>query len=41
VEYIFAAALIVAGILIVVRQFTKKDEPPQVEEVPEDETLDA
>jgi predicted membrane protein len=32
VEYIFAAALIVAGILIVVRQFTKGEEPPQVEE---------
>jgi predicted membrane protein len=32
VEYIFAAVLIVAGILIVVRQFTKGEEPPQVEE---------
>jgi uncharacterized membrane protein HdeD (DUF308 family) len=32
VEYIFAAVLIVAGILIVVRQFTKREEPPQVEE---------
>ena len=32
VEYIFAAALIVAGILIVVRQFTKGEEPPPVEE---------
>ena len=41
VEYIFAAALIVAGLLIVVRQFTKKDEPPQVEDLPEEETLDA
>jgi hypothetical protein len=33
VEYIFAAALIVAGILIVVRQFTKREETPQVEEL--------
>ena len=41
VEYIFAAALIVAGILIVVRQFTKKDEPVELEELPEEETLDA
>jgi hypothetical protein len=32
VEYIFAAVLIVAGILIVVRQFTKGEETPQVEE---------
>ena len=32
VEYIFAAVLIVAGILIVVRQFTKGEEAPQVEE---------
>jgi hypothetical protein len=32
VEYIFAAVLIVAGILIVVRQFTKAEETPQVEE---------
>ena len=32
VEYIFAAVLIVAGILIVVRQFTKAEEAPQVEE---------
>jgi hypothetical protein len=31
VEYIFATVLIVAGILIVVRQFTKGEEPPQVE----------
>ena len=41
VEYIFAAALIVAGILIVVRQFTKKDESVELEELPEEETLDA
>ena len=32
VEYIFAAALIVGGIIIVVRQFTKGEETPQVEE---------
>lgn len=32
VEYIFAAVMIVAGILIVVRQFTKGEETPQVEE---------
>jgi hypothetical protein len=32
VEYIFAVVLIVAGILIVVRQFTKGEETPQVEE---------
>jgi len=32
VEYIFAAVLIVAGILIVVRQFTKAEETPQVQE---------
>jgi hypothetical protein len=32
VEYIFAAALIVAGIFIVVRQFTKGEEPPPVGE---------
>jgi predicted membrane protein len=41
VEYIFAAALIVGGILIVVRQFTKKEETPQVEEHPEEETHEA
>jgi hypothetical protein len=41
VEYIFAAALIVAGILIVVRQFTKGDEPPQVEDLTEEESQDA
>ena len=41
VEYIFAAGLIVAGILIVVRQFTKGDEPPQVEELTEEESQDA
>jgi hypothetical protein len=32
VEYIFAFVLIVAGILIVVRQFTKGEEAPQLEE---------
>ena len=32
VEYIFAAVMIVAGILIVVRQFTKAEEAPQIEE---------
>jgi hypothetical protein len=37
VEYIFAAALIVAGILIVVRQFTKGEETPQVEELDDSE----
>jgi len=41
VEFIFAAALIVAGIIILVRQFTKKDEPVQLEELPEEETQDA
>ena len=41
VEYLFAAGLIVAGILIVVRQFTKKDEPAQMEELPEEESQDA
>lgn len=41
VEYIFAAALIVAGILIVVRQFTRREEPPQVEQLPEEEAQDA
>lgn len=41
VEYIFAAALIVAGILIVVRQFTRREEPPQVEELPEEEAQEA
>lgn len=38
VEYIFAAVLIVVGIVIVIRQFTKgeepPEEPPQVEEPP-------
>ena len=41
VEYILAAGLIVAGIIIVVRQFTKKDEPVQMEKLPEEETQDA
>ena len=41
VEYLFAAGLIVAGILIVVRQFTKKDEPVQMEELLEEESQDA
>ena len=41
VEYIFAAGLIVAGILIVVRQFTRGEEPPQVEELPGEEAQDA
>jgi hypothetical protein len=40
VEYIFAAGLIVAGILIVVRQFIRREEPPQVEELTEEETQD-
>jgi uncharacterized membrane protein HdeD (DUF308 family) len=38
VEYVFAAALIVAGILIVVRQFTRKDEIEEVEAPPEELT---
>ncbi len=44
VEYIFAGVMIVAGILIVVRQFTKAEEAPQIEEPdnsedsPEDES---
>ncbi len=33
VEYVFAVVLIVVGILIVVRQFTKGEEPPQREEL--------
>ncbi|MFC1922681.1 hypothetical protein ACFLY4_05275 [Chloroflexota bacterium] len=37
VEYLFAAGLIVAGILIVLRQFTKKDEPAPMEELPGEE----
>jgi hypothetical protein len=40
VEYIFAAAMIVGGILIVVRQFTRKEEAPPVEELPEEEAQD-
>ncbi len=38
VEYIFAAALIVAGILIVVRQFTKKEGIDDTEVPPEELT---
>ena len=38
VEYIFAAALIVAGILIIVRQFTRKDEIEEIEAPPEELT---
>ncbi|MGW8143870.1 MAG: hypothetical protein ACWGN2_05710, partial [Anaerolineales bacterium] len=38
VEYVFAAALIVAGILIVVRQFTKKDVIDETEAPPEELT---
>lgn len=38
VEYVFAAALIVAGILIVFRQFTRKDEIEEVESPPEELT---
>jgi predicted membrane protein len=41
VEYIFAAALIVAGILILVRQLTKGEQTPQVEELPGEEPEDA
>ena len=40
VELIFAGALIVAGIIVVVRQFTKKDEPGEVEELQEENTQD-
>jgi uncharacterized membrane protein HdeD (DUF308 family) len=36
VEYVFAAALIVAGILIVLRQFTKKDVIDETEAPPEE-----
>lgn len=38
VEYIFAAALIVAGILIIYRQFTRKDEIEEIEAPPEELT---
>ena len=37
VEYIFAAGLIVAGVLVILRQFAKKDEPAPMEELPGEE----
>jgi len=40
-DLLFAAALILAGIIVVIRQFTKKDEPDQAEELPEEETIDS
>lgn len=40
VELLLAVALIVAGILVVVRQFTRKDEPDEVEELQEENTQD-
>ncbi len=41
VEYIFAVALIVGGILILVRQLTRGEQPPQLDELPEEEAQDA
>jgi hypothetical protein len=41
VEYILAAGMIVFGIVIIVRQFTKRDGPGEKEALPEDETRDA
>ena len=38
VEYLLAAGLILAGIIVVVRQFTRKAEPEPVEELPQVET---
>ena len=40
VEYILPAAMIIGGILILVRQLTKGEQPPQVEELPEEEAQD-
>lgn len=41
VEYLFAGALILAGLIIVVRQLMRKDKPAPVEELPEeDEQVD-
>lgn len=41
VEYILAAGMIVFGILIIVRQFTKSADPDGTEGLPEEETRDA
>jgi hypothetical protein len=38
VEYLLAAGLILAGIIVVVRQFTRKSEPEPAEELPEVDT---
>jgi hypothetical protein len=38
VEYILAAGMIVAGFLIIIRQITKKDQPAEVEVLPEEDT---
>ena len=37
VEYLLAAGLILAGVIVVIRQFTRKAEPEPVEELPEEE----
>lgn len=37
VEYILPAAMIIGGILILVRQLTKREQPAPVEELPEEE----
>ena len=41
VGYVFAAVMILAGILILVRQFIKGEEAPQMEELPGEEPQDA
>lgn len=41
VEYIFAAGLILAGVLIVVRQFTRKEELVEPETPQEEETVES
>lgn len=41
VEYLLAAGLILAGFIVVIRQFTRKPEPEPVEELPEIETPEA
>lgn len=38
VEYLLAAGLILAGIIVVIRQFMRKPEPEPVQEIPEEET---
>lgn len=40
VEYVVPAAMIIGGVLILVRQFTKREQPAQVEELPEEEPQD-